>query len=654
MHLSPVHQSESQQEACSLMDHLYAPDVHFRLPENEVKSMILKFSSQLKMDEFGSIGYENAALELVKIMRCFPHTESTINFFSNTLELTHSNLIENSFFLKSWKASLIDVFINCGTELCLDLLTSLIDSLSSLLMQYAQNPAISSLKQYFKTQVWISLGFVRKPSSHFVKKLDEICTELEKYKELQSDWYSCFNLLSIMHEKNPNFVPKIEEKLLELLAKNKDPSESNYNERIVFAFLSVSKFQPKDPKLFRTIFEDFVIKKDTPLPIRAVALHSLIKSKNLTYSAKIVDLILEKKLPELLNAFAFSLLIQQDELVSAPLLLFIFQQLVQQKRFNVIASGRRALRMACLKERIEMAKCKCIENGGWFDELGFQCRPGFAASWSGLAFKNASFSANHGVLVNQTHLLSDYNSVTLNDEEGNLLYTINQANLVTEEGETKLGEVDLILDPEQGWMMVVFELLGMRIVPVSLPVSAMDGLAWIMTESERKTRAKFDRLAIDSRAYLTVASQWPVTVDMRAILSLELESSFEIVSLWSQQGTMNLNSKVGFLFDGQLRINDSLLNFGVSTQTGLSYAITSDPEKISNGLACSSLKTSKQSLARTWVDPVAKRVDNFLAKVKNAAAKSEFSRKTANFQYQSTNIPLGARNEEMCSILNKS
>ncbi|VDK85139.1 unnamed protein product, partial [Dibothriocephalus latus] len=165
-------------EACPLQGNVFLSE-NVTLTAAILNQQVQAMQTALSPNMFARVNSTLAALQLTHYFRCLPFTTETGGLLSSTLGFVPASRKELHRQLGGWQEHLVDVFINCGTELCLELLRQRLVKVTELASLERLGSSASSdmhdVRVYLLRTLWPSLSHVANPSAKIFNEFTTIC-----------------------------------------------------------------------------------------------------------------------------------------------------------------------------------------------------------------------------------------------------------------------------------------------------------------------------------------------------------------------------------------------------------------------------------------------------------------------------------------------
>ncbi|VDL60936.1 unnamed protein product [Hymenolepis diminuta] len=586
------------QSAAFIMETLDSPKVGLNV--NTLKELLNKFKKAT--EDPARVSSAHAALQLIRFLRCLSSNQASIQTLAATLELIPSTQREISRQLDSkWYNQLTDIVIDCGTELCLELLRQRIVKVTQLAdlekVGSAAPREVLPVRNYLINNLWPSVAHISNPSINILRELAAICfhslPSMEKiFRVADGSSENPFNCLlatsSLMSHFKGNYVEErlVLNKYEETLGNYITIGSKVFNDDILSRHKLLAGFVAAEKLRLPSLSEPIIsVVKNPQVPsvIRAVGLKSLGNldfdrdSKKTDTVIDILTKFIDSTTPgpyftsaddEMILKFgAFSVLLNLD--ISAPEIAKIISKFATKKQWSLMASCRRLVDSWCENELLSESACRCIRYGDMVSDSKEKCYPGLGAGWSGLSGTTSAGEVNlirGDIFDNRPYLLSDYALQWSTGAHGEIRTSNLAISLIDSDGEAKLmsfniygsqmesllGKGDSGANP---WLSVGFSLFHGSVPPTQVFSGGMTEIINILfnAPSEPTPFYSATRLPIDVRQYLPSSSGWILKNDLLGIVSIELSGALSS-SLLSQSGTALVRTRAALVVENSLNL----------------------------------------------------------------------------------------------------
>uniref|UniRef100_A0A5K3F221 MTP_lip_bd domain-containing protein n=1 Tax=Mesocestoides corti TaxID=53468 RepID=A0A5K3F221_MESCO len=564
------------------------------------------------IDQPARISSAHASLQLIRFLRCLPSDLITVQTVSTALGfIPTSNKDLHRQVESGWHNQLTDIVVNCGTELCLELLRQRLVKVTELAafskLGTAAPREVRPARTYLLSQLWPALAHISNPSLKMFRELFALCYHslpaMEKVflaNELESDSpYTCLLTISTIASRfrgRYNEERLLFSKVAEILASfitldDKEYVDNQFTRTKLLAAFTAAE-QVKAASLSEPLLS-LVQNSKIPSVLRAAGLKAL---GNLAFSddttaiativTKLYDIIdspargplFARSEDELIVKFgAFSVLLNIE--APAPQLARILSRFGSKRQWSLVASCRRLVDSWCAEELLPEETCQCIRRGGLLRTGSKKqpqvCSPGLAAGWSGLAGTKAAGEINliSGDLVDhRPTFLSDYSLQWVCGPHGEFRSSNLAINLIGAESEAKLMSFNFYADQlatlmgkddtsASPWLSVGFSLLRGTIPPRQIFSGSLTEIWSILTTTPNQPTPFFLtlRLPVDVRRYIPLSSGWVLRNDMLGVTSMELSGALKS-SVWSQSGSSLIRTRAAVAIENLVTLVPSRNN----------------------------------------------------------------------------------------------
>uniref|UniRef100_A0A0X3NNI1 MTP large subunit lipid-binding domain-containing protein n=1 Tax=Schistocephalus solidus TaxID=70667 RepID=A0A0X3NNI1_SCHSO len=491
-HLALVVPRLSVSEACPLQSSAFLSEAmtneNLALTAKILQQQVQVIQAALNPGMFARVNSTLAALQLIHYFRCLPFTAETVSLLASTLGFVPASRKEVHRQLGGWQNHLVDVFVNCGTELCLELLRQRLFKVTELAKFERVGSSASSdmrdVRVYLLRNLWPSLSHVANPSAKMFNEFTTICinTLPAAVKAVEAgdldteNPYNCLLALTSMtsslrtHSEatadavlEASVKAKIMEVVESLLDSDEDPQKKSdlARQKLVAGLAAAERLGSS--VLARPLLRN-ILNHKLPQILRFVALKTLStlnfnRSSDRPVIAEITTRMLEllyskespagavssKAEPFALKFGAFTVLLNLEAPV--PSLSEVLAEFGRRKQWSLMASARSLVDSWCQQDLLSGAACLCLRFGGAWQSDGkdgqavVTCRPGLSAGWSGLAGTNSSGAVHiiSSSLVDHRPLfLSDYWLQWITGPAGEFRASNLAINLIGADSEAKL------------------------------------------------------------------------------------------------------------------------------------------------------------------------------------------------------------------------
>nr|CDS28340.1 microsomal triglyceride transfer protein large [Hymenolepis microstoma] len=587
------------QSAAFTMEAFDSPKVNLNV--NTLKELLNKFKKAT--EDSARVSSTHAALQLIRFLRCLSSDRASIQTLAATLELIPSTLREFNRQLESkWNNQLTDIVIDCGTELCLELLRQRIVKVTQLAdlerVGSTASREVLPVRTYLINNLWPSVAHISNPSINILRELATLCFHSLPYMEkifraAESSSENPFNCLlatsTLVSHFKGNYVEeklvfsKYEETLTNFITIGSKIfiDDSLNRHKLLAGFAAAEKL--RIPSLSDPIIS-VVKNQQVPSVIRAVGLKTLGNldfdrdSKKTDNVIALLNEFIDSSTPgpyfaneadEMVLKFgAFSVLLNLN--ISAPKIAKMISKFGSNKQWSLMASCRRLVDSWCEDELLSESTCRCIRYGGdMLSDSGEKCYPGLGAGWSGLSGTTSAGEVNlirGDIFDNRPYLLSDYTLQWSTGAHGEIKTSNLAISLIDSDGEAKLlsfniygnqmeslmGKGDSGADP---WLSVGFTLFHGSTPPTQIFSGGITEIINILFNAPSEPTPFYNaiRLPIDIRHYLPSSSGWILRNDLLGVVSVELSGALRS-SLFSQSGTALVRTRAAVAVENSLNL----------------------------------------------------------------------------------------------------
>lgn len=601
------------------------------LNANVLKDLLNKFKKAT--EESARVSSSHAALQLIRFLRCLSASQASIQTLAASLEIIPTSQRELSRQLETkWHNQLNDIMIDCGTELCLELLRQRIVKVTQLADLDKVGSAVSRevlpVRTYLINILWPSVAHISNPSLTILRELAAVCfyslPAIERiFRTDAGSSENPFNCLlatsSLMSRFKGNYVEerlllaKYEETVGSYIGIGSNMFDDNILNRhkLLAGFAAAEKL--RTPSLSEPIIS--VVKNvQVPSVIRAVGLKAL---ENLDFAgdtskihaviSRLIDLV-DSPAPgpyftssedEMILKFGgFSVLMNLG--LPAPIVAKIISKFGSRKQWSLLTSCRRLIDSWCEQEFLSEAACRCIKYGGYLlSESGDllkplqRCSPGLGAGWSGLAGTNTAGEVNlirGDIFDNRPYFLSDYLLQLFTGVNGEIRISNFVISLLDSEGEAKLMSFNIYGNQMEAlmgkgdsqatpWLSIGFSLFNGSVPPTQIFSGGLTEVINLLFMAPNKPTPFYSatRLPMDVRRYLSFSSGWVLKNDLLGVASIEFSGALS-PSLFSQSGTALVRTRAALAVENSLTLlaPESLDQPVVSAVNGAGTAVRFD------------------------------------------------------------------------------
>ncbi|KAL5112679.1 hypothetical protein TcWFU_008236 [Taenia crassiceps] len=564
------------------------------------------------LEESARISTAHAALQLIRFLRCLPANLATVQIVAGALDFIPASHRELNRQLESgWHAHLTDIVIDCGTDLCLELIRQRLVKATALAdfdkIGSAAPREVRPIRTYVSEFLWPAIAHISNPSMKMLKELLAICYHalpaMEKSSQAEeNDFVNPYNCLSAIASIIPKFkgnyaeekslFSRVEETLTDFVTLGSKPYEDSRLNRQKFlaSFAAIEKVRSS---AFSTALIAVLGNPQVPSIIRAVGLKALGKLNLVANTAafdKVVSNLtdfIDSPTPgsffhnveeELILKFgAFSVLLNLE--IPAPTIARILATFGAKKQWSLLTSCRRLVDSWCANELLSEASCRCIKYGGAiYGDTGVDgrslttCSPGLAAGWSGLAGAKTAGEVNliHGDLLDsRPYFLSDYSLQWITGPEGEIRASNLILSLLDAESEAKVLSFDIYGDQlsvlmgkgdskKTPWLSVGLSLLRGTIPPRQVFSGGFTDILSLLISAPDQPTPFFGatRLPVDVRRYIPLSSGWILKNDLLGVSSIEFSAALSS-SMFSQSGTALIRTRAAIVVENSINVMTS-------------------------------------------------------------------------------------------------
>ncbi|KAM7539638.1 hypothetical protein Aperf_G00000043003 [Anoplocephala perfoliata] len=577
------------------------------LNANALRELLNEFKKAT--EESARVSSAHAALQLIRFLRCLSANQASVQTLAASLEFIPASQRELSRQLETqWHNRLDDIVIDCGTELCLELLRQRILKVTQLadLDKVGSDASreVLPIRTYLINSLWPSVAHISNPSINILRELAAVCfhslPSMEKiFQTNEGGSDNPYNCLLATSSLVPRFKGSyVEEKLLfakyeetvrNYIAVGSAKFENNIlNRHKLLAGIAAAE-KLRTPSLSEPLIS-VVRNVHVPSVIRAVGLKALENldladdtSKINIVISKLIDLI-DSPVPgpyftnnedEMILKFgAFSVLINLG--LPAPMVADIISKFGSRKQWSLLTSCRRLIDSWCKQELLPDAACHCIKYGGHLlSESGEllkplqRCSPGLGAGWSGLAGTNSVGEVNliYGdIFDNRPYLLSDYLLQLFTGANGEIRASNFAISLLDSEGEAKLMSLNIYANQMEvlmgkgdsqatPWLSIGFSIFNASVPPTQIFSGGLTEIVNLlfMVPNQPTPFYTATRLPLDVRRYLSSSSGWVLKNDLLGVASIEFSGALSS-SLFSQSGTALIRTRAALAVENSLTL----------------------------------------------------------------------------------------------------
>ncbi|VDM18711.1 unnamed protein product [Hydatigera taeniaeformis] len=619
--LSIPHQSIST--GCGIQSVAFEEETH---ESPRVALALHGLQEQLKdftkaFEESARISTAHAALQLIRFLRCLPANQATVQIVAaalNFIPASHREL--NRQLESSWHTHLSDIVVDCGTDLCLELIRQRLVKVTALAafdkVGSAAPREVRPIRTYLSDVLWPGIAHISNPSMKMLKELLAVCYHslpaMEKSSQADEDDsinpYNCLSAIASIitkfkgnHAEEKSLFSRVQETLISFISLGSKPyTDSRLNrQKFMATFTAIEKMRSS---VFFEALIAFISNSQVPSIIRAVGLKALGKldlTANTTAFDRVVSSLIDfidsstpgqffhNEEEELILKFgAFSVLLNLE--VSAPEVAKILATFGKKKQWPLMTSCRRLVDSWCANELLSETECRCIRYGGAFyggaSDAGAPhrvCSPGLAAGWSGLAGTKTAGEVNliHGDLQDsRPYFLSDYSLQWITGPHGEIRMSNLILSLIDSESEAKILSFDIYGDhlavlmgkgdtKMTPWMSVGFSFLRGTIPPRQVFSGGLTDIINLLFSAPDQPTRFFGatRLPMDVRRYIPLSSGWILKNDLMGVASIEFSAALSS-SMFAQSGTALIRTRAAVVVENSITVMSS---------TGESLPITS-------------------------------------------------------------------------------
>lgn len=432
-----------------------------------LRQSIESYRDSLQTDLIGTIQSSEAVLHLIDQLRCLPNTNQSITMLNSVTMLSppviDTHLIYRQ--LNTWKDQLIDILINCGTNVCLTIVFNRLNALTQFIdlnnhhhNQYNKNSIeMIKTKELLYQKLWPSLSHMNQLNIEQINQLYQFC---EKSINIDQN-YVCLMTLVNLNSRIENYeqfdyFKQIIKHIEHLL--NLSNHHHHHHHLLLTIGISLSK-QLHSPYLTNSLLE-LLFNDQLPLIIHTLIIQAIGEihfSKDSNHHSNKIQLMeITTKLIEifltipihfnneiLINYEIFKLLLSSSSPshLSSIEITYLLRQLSKQQRWTLIKLCRQLIIDWCQLQILNIHECDCL-NG-----LLSKCQLYLAGSWYGLIGDHQNQQSKligksillHNELIHiNNQLLIDYYSYLVYDSYNGLQLSNFMMNLISKDDELLL------------------------------------------------------------------------------------------------------------------------------------------------------------------------------------------------------------------------
>ncbi|KAL5970128.1 Serine/threonine-protein kinase ULK4 [Taenia solium] len=580
---------------------------HVALSMRALREKLKDFARAL--EESARISTAHVALQLIQFLRCLPANQATVQIVAGALDFipaSHRDL--NRQLESGWHAHLTDIVVDCGTDLCLELIRQRLVKVTALAafdkIGSAAPREVRPIRTYVSDVLWPAIAHISNPSMKILKELLAICYHalpaMEKSSQVEeNDFvnpYSCLSAIaSIIPKFKGNYAEekllfsRVEETLINFTTLGSKPPEDSrlYRQKLLTTFTAIEKIRSS---AFSEVLLTILGNSQVPSVIRAVGLKVLGKldlvANTAAYDRVVSNLtdLIDSPTPspffhnveeELILKFgAFSVLLNFE--IPAPTIARILATFGIKKQWSLLTSCRRLVDSWCANELLSEAGCRCIKYGGpFYGDTGVAgrplttCLPGLAAGWSGLAGTKTAGEVNliqGDLLDSRPYFLSDYSLQWITGSEGEIRASNLILSLIDAESEVKVLSFDIYGDQlavlmgkgdsrKTPWLSVGFSLLRGTIPPRQVFSGGFTDLFSLLFSAPDQPTQFFGatRLPMDVRRYIPLSSGWILRNDLMGVSTIEFSAALSS-SVLSQTVTALIRTRAAIVVENSITV----------------------------------------------------------------------------------------------------
>ncbi|CAH8585791.1 unnamed protein product [Schistosoma bovis] len=436
-----------------------------------LRQSIESYRDSLQTDLIGTIQSSEAVLHLIDQLRCLPNTNQSITMLNSVTMLSPPAIDTHLIYrqLNTWKDQLIDILINCGTNVCLTIVFNRLNALTQFIdlnhhhhhNQYNKNSIeMIKTKELLYQKLWPSLSHINQLNIEQINQLYQFC---EKSINIDQN-YVCLMTLVNLNSRIDNYeqfdyFKQIIKHIEHLL--NLSNHHHHHHHLLLTIGISLSK-QLHSPYLTNSLLE-LLFNDQLPLIIHTLIIQAIGEihfSKDSNHHSNKIQLMeITTKLIEifltipihfnneiLINYEIFKLLLSSSS-SSSPFHLssieitYLLRQLSKQQRWTLIKLCRQLIIDWCQLQILNIHECDCL-NG-----LLSKCQLYLAGSWYGLIGDHQNQQSKligksillHNELIHiNNQLLIDYYSYLVYDSYNGLQLSNFIMNLISKDDELLL------------------------------------------------------------------------------------------------------------------------------------------------------------------------------------------------------------------------
>ncbi|CAH8562453.1 unnamed protein product [Schistosoma mattheei] len=428
-----------------------------------LRQSIESYRDSLQTDLIGTIQSAEAVLHLIDQLRCLSNTNQSITMLNSVTMLSPPAIDTHLIYrqLNTWKDQLIDILINCGTNVCLTIVFNRLNALTQFIdlnnhhhNEYNKNSIeIIKTKELLYQKLWPSLSHINQLNIEQINQLYQFC---EKSINIDQN-YVCLMTLVNLNSRIENYeqfdyfkqIIKHIEHLLNL---------SNHHHNLLLTIgISLSKqlhYPNLTNSLLELLFNDQLPSIIHTLIIQAIgeihfskdSNHHSNKTQLMEITTKLIEIFLTIPIhfnnEILINYEIFKLLLSSSPShLSSIEIIYLLRQLSKQQRWTLIKLCRQLIIHWCKLQILNIDECDCL-NG-----LLSKCQLYLAGSWYGLIGDNQNQQLKligksillHNELIHiNNQLLIDYHSYLVYDSYNGLQLSNFIMNLISKDDEILL------------------------------------------------------------------------------------------------------------------------------------------------------------------------------------------------------------------------
>ncbi|CAH8587526.1 unnamed protein product [Schistosoma margrebowiei] len=579
-----------------------------------LRQSIESYRDSLQTDLIGTIQSSEAVLHLIDQLRCLPNTNQSITMLNSVTMLSPPSIDTHLIYrqLNTWKDQLIDILINCGTNVCLTIVFNRLNALTQFIdlnnpNQYNKNSIeIIKTKELLYKKLWPSLSHMNQLNIEQINQLYQFC---EKSINIDQN-YVCLMTLVNLNSRIENYeqfdyfkqIIKHIEHLLNL---------SNHNHNLLLTIgISLSKqlhYPNLTNSLLELLFNDQLPSIIHTLIIQAIgeihfskdSNHHSNKTQLIEITTKLIEIFLTIPIhfnnEILINYEIFKLLLlSSTSYLSSIEITYLLRQLSKQQRWTLIKLCRQLINHWCQLQVLNNHECDCL-NG-----LLPKCQLYLAGSWYGLIGDHnynqqlkligKSILLHNELIHINNQLLIDYHSYLVYDSYNGLKLSNFMMNLISKDDEILLfnfniqaNELNNLINLSsrkqqppsssssstktlttststttttgETWVNYDLNYLGISLLPNELFSGGLSNLMklFLSITNQFTSLLKIIQLPIDQRIQTTISSGWLIQIDHLTIFTMNILNAIE-TNLWYFTGRNNLRSKIGLINDIKIHL----------------------------------------------------------------------------------------------------